>query len=169
MDAFQVEAVKRAKKRLQREETNKGAGPTEIVDAVNVFLTLDADTHPNIGCPHEDRIKFREAIRPLSQNLESVPIGSTHNIEDSLNEFNWNVLVEEVAHRVDEYSLRLSPAKRQFNHVRLEGQCEAFSVVRLTHGLEPLGHSLRIAEFTSGADLIAARDRVPCRLRPFDA
>ena len=65
-----------------------------------------------------------------------------------------HVLVEQVAHRVDEDRLRLLPLERQVEHLRLERELEAVRVVRLPHRLQALGHPLGVAVLAAGLILL---------------
>ena len=46
----------------------------------------------------------------LRQHLEHVPVGPLHRVEDAVNEYRRDLLVEEVAHRVDEDHARTPPS-----------------------------------------------------------
>ena len=79
-----------------------------------------------------------------------------------------NVLVEQVAHRVDEDHLRRAPPQRLRELLRDEPQIEALLVRMAWHAAEPLGERLGVAVLAAGADLRAAADRVPRRVGPLD-
>ncbi len=100
---------------------------------------------------------LRGARRAWS-DLEAVPVRAVHDVEDALDVLERHVLVEEVAHRVDEDCLRLLPSQRELEHVRLQRQLEAVAVVRLTHRLQSLRHALGVAVLAAGANLRAAGD-----------
>ena len=48
----------------------------------------------------------------LGQDLELVPMTLLHDRENLLDELNGNVLVKQIAHRVDEDTTRLTPTQR---------------------------------------------------------
>jgi DNA-binding PadR family transcriptional regulator len=48
------------------------------------------------------------AIAP-GDDLEEVPVSASHDVADPRDEVGWNLLVKEVAHRVDEYLSRTAP------------------------------------------------------------
>ena len=77
--------------------------------------------------------------------------------------------MEQVAHRVDEDSLRFLPPEREFEGVFVGGELEAVSVVWLSHRLEAFGHAFGVAVPTPGAYLRTAGDGVPRRFGPFDS
>ena len=68
-----------------------------------------------------------------------------HHVEDLQDEIERDVLVEQVAHRIDEDHARLPPMQRQIEHVRMERELKAVTVVGLAHGAEPLRHALGVA------------------------
>ena len=54
-----------------------------------------------------------------------MPVSQSHNVADSSDVVDWNVLVKEVAHRVDEDLPRASPLQRLLKLLGHESQVEA--------------------------------------------
>lgn len=90
-----------------------------------------------------------------------------HDIEHPIDEAFWNVLVEKIAHRVDEINRGLS-AKQGL--MKSERQCayffETLFVAGYTHGLQAARHRFGITMLAAGADFRAADDRIPCAFSP---
>jgi len=97
-----------------------------------------------------------------------VPVGSVHDVKDFVNVIRRHLLMEQIAHRVDEDNLRLFPFERRFEGLSLNGELETVLVVGLAHGFEARCHALGIAVLASRADLCAAGDGIPGGLGPFD-
>ena len=97
-----------------------------------------------------------------------MPMRLRHDRKNLADVFDGNVLVKEIAHRVDEDSLRLLPSQRKLEHVWLKGHLKAVNVVGLAHGLQPLGHPLGVTVLTARADFGTAGYGVPGRFGPFD-
>ena len=76
--------------------------------------------------------------------------------------------MKQVAHRVHEHHLWSSPAERLGEFVRNKPQVESLFVGVTLHAAEPLGERLRIAVLASRADLRAAPNWIPGRVRPPD-
>jgi hypothetical protein len=93
---------------------------------------------------------------------------SVHDRENLLDEFEWHILVKEIAHRIDKNEARRFPPKRNRQGLRLQRKPETVDVLRLTHCLEPERHPFGVAELAAGADLCAAGNRVPRCLGPFN-
>jgi hypothetical protein len=72
-------------------------------EAVLTILDADAEGHViEIGHPSQfTPQQFPESLVPLGENLKNVPASPSHNVADARDVVGWNVLVKEVAHRVD--------------------------------------------------------------------
>jgi len=97
-----------------------------------------------------------------------VLLSLVHSIEYLLDKVRGYILMKKVAHRIDEYHLGLFPLPRQIKNVRMTGQLEAVSVVRLAHRLQSFRHSLGVAVLTAAAYLRATGYRIPRRFGPFN-
>lgn len=97
-----------------------------------------------------------------------MPVSTFHYVEDLLNIVQRDILMKKIAHRIDEDRLRLFPAKRPFEHMRLERKLETICIVPLTHRLQTSRHLFRVAILTARTKLVTAGHRVPGRLGPFD-
>lgn len=58
-----------------------------------------------------------------------------HRREDSADELRRRAVVEQVVHRIDEDPTRLTPAFRQLEEVRVQGDRAPVTVARKAHGL----------------------------------
>ena len=108
-----------------------------------------------------------EARTPLGQNLEFMPMGIFHHVEDTIDEAEGDFLVKQVAHRVDEDHPRFAPPQRLFQPFGAELKIEAILKGVARHATEPLREPFGIAIVAAGTDLRATRDRVPRRVSPF--
>ena len=97
-----------------------------------------------------------------------MPIRPLHRVEDAPDEGAGNLLVEQIAHRVDEHAARLPPAERLLESLGPEPQVEALLVGVGLHTPEPLCDPFRVAVVAARADLRAPRHGVPRRVSPFD-
>ena len=95
-----------------------------------------------------------------------MPIRPIHYVKYAGYELERNILVEEVAHAVDEDGLRLFPGHGQFEGVLVQGQLEGIPVVGGAHGLQPFRHAFGIAVLAAGADLGASGEWVPSGFGP---
>ena len=105
----------------------------------------------------------------LGEHLVDVPIGAFHGVEYALDVLRGNVLVEEIAHRVDEDELRTPPVCGLFEAVGAKGQIKAGLERVPLDASEALGKALGIAMVATGADLCAAGNGVPGAVGPLDS
>src|SRR4051812_26553012 len=105
---------------------------------------------------------------PFSEDLKSVLRTRCHDLEHLLDECERNILLEQIAHRVNEDQAWRSPSKRNGQRIVMESQLEAVAVVRFPHRLKPYRHPLGVTIFAARADLCAPRHRVPRCLGPLD-
>lgn len=139
-----------------------------MVDAVVVLTAFNGDAHPDVFGPWQVFIEQRQLLGPLGQNLVDMPACPVHDIKNLHDEGLGSMDMEQVAHGVHENHLRLFPAERQIDRVRVDSQLEAVAVVGRAHGMKPAGHSFGIAVPASGADFRAAGDGVPGAFGPFN-
>jgi hypothetical protein len=135
---------------------------------VDVARRLDTHAHPDVDWPWKAYSHLGQAVGPLRENLESVPVCGDHGVKNLGNEPFRNVLVEQVTHGVHEDSPGLTPSERQPDKIGLERDLEAVSIPGLTHGSQSVRHPLGIAVLASRADLCAARNGIPCAFGPLD-
>src|SRR5918992_2146663 len=100
----------------------------------------------------------------LCEHLEDVPVAFRHDLEDLLQEIQGHLLMEQVAHGVDEYATWLTPAPRFIQAFWVEGEVEAIWEVLM----EAFRESFGIAVFAARAYLVAPDGRVPGLVRPLD-
>ena len=105
----------------------------------------------------------------LGKDLIDVPIGALHGVEYALNVLGGNVLVEEIAHRIDEDELWTPPLHGLFEAFGAKGQIEARLERVSFDAAKTLGKALGIAMVATGANLRAASDRVPSAVSPLDS
>ena len=92
----------------------------------------------------------------LGQDLVGVPVGLLHDAADGEDIVKRHVLVEEVAHGVDEDPARLGPEEGLGQLVGDEAEVEALLVGMAGHAAKALGEGLGVAMGAAGADLGAA-------------
>ena len=97
-----------------------------------------------------------------------MPVGAFHRVEHGIDEAARHLLVEQVAHRIDEDHARPTPGKRLAQPLRPKREVEAALERMAGHSAKPLGEALGIATIAAGADLAAPGYRIPSRIRPFD-
>ncbi len=114
MNSFEIQSTERAQKWLKRKELNLRAGSAKVIDPIFVIGILYANTLPDICSPLEPRRKVAKSFRPLGEDLELVPSRPIHDRENTLNERNRHIFVEQVAHGVDKNGARLLPPQRVF-------------------------------------------------------
>jgi hypothetical protein len=73
-----------------------------VVDAMGIVRILNTNAHPNIIVPGKFPREFHQSLGSLGQNLKYVPISFSHDIKDVANEFQRNVRMKKIAHRIDE-------------------------------------------------------------------
>src|SRR5581483_6398225 len=91
-----------------------------------------------------------------------------HRLEDALDIRKGNVVVEQVAHGVDEDHLRPTPAPRHIEQVRMQGYFKTIAVTVSPHCLKTTGHTFCIAVLATLADLGTSRHGIPGHLRPLN-
>ena len=62
------------------------------------FCVLDTCSHPYVRLPRELIAHSQHSFWPLSENLITMPVSTTHDIEYTLNELIWHIFMEQVAH-----------------------------------------------------------------------
>lgn len=91
-----------------------------------------------------------------------------HRIEHAPNEFAWNLLVKQIAHRIHENHARGTPAERLLQ--TLGSKCEVKAGFERMSGrpAKTLGKTFSVAMIATGTDLGAPGDRVPSCVGPLD-
>ena len=169
---MEVKSSQWAQEGLSADEANGGRDLAEAVDAPSVPYRLHGDPHPDVvgnglhlgaSAMPED-----QAISALGENLENVLGRAAHDVEDAIDVLHGDLLMEEVAHAVNEDALGGAPAERELELIGVERDRETVAVAWIPHRLEPSGEALGIAEFAARRDLGAARNRVPRGIGPFN-
>ena len=109
-----------------------------------------------------------QPFRTLGQHLVGMPVGPDHHPDDGEDLVVGDVLVEQVAHRVDEDHLGTGQPERLEEFLRDSSQVEPLLVGMAGDAPEPLGEDLGIAVGASRADLGTPPDRVPGDVGPLD-
>src|SRR6266536_3796544 len=112
---------------------------------------------------------FAQALRALGKDLEGVLRTLAHDRERALDEFERDLVLEKVAHRIDEDHARLRPSLRGIEKICMKRRRETRGVTRAPHRVQSFRHALRVAVLAALADLAAAGYRVPRHLGPLDA
>jgi hypothetical protein len=120
--------------------------------------------HPSQLTPQQ----FSESLVPLGEDLKNVPVSTSHHVAAARDVLVWNVLVKEVAHRVDKNFPWTSPMQWLIEPFGNESEIEPLLERVSRHTAETFREQLRIAEFAARAHLRAAADGVPGCVRPFD-
>ena len=131
-------------------------------------LILHAGPEPDIRPEREPQglDLVLHSVRPLGQYLVGVLRCVEHRGPHVHQKLVRYILVEEVAHAVDEDTLGLAPVAWGVETVWVKGHVEA--VREPLAASEPLSHCLGVAVVTPRGDLGAARDWVPCGVGPTD-
>ena len=167
VDAVEVE-LERAQQRLAGEELDCGGGVAQQGDARGPALVFDGDAHPDVVGPGQRGGELGEPLGALGEHLVAVLVRRLHHLEDLVDVVVGHVLVEEVAHGVDEDGARLRPAERLVEALGAQLQLEAALVGVAGDAAEALGEGFGVAVGAAGADLGAARDGVPGGVGPLD-
>ena len=105
----------------------------------------------------------------LRQDLEEMPIGLLHDIEDTIHELQRDILMEEVTHGVNEYSTRTTPTEGLINPLGTQGQIKSHLEMMPRDTTEALRESLGIAVIAAQRNLGATRQRIPSRIGPLNS
>jgi len=144
-----------------------------MIDAgQTMFFIFDADAPPDMrfggSKSQAGREKMLQALGSFCEHLKSVPTGGGHNFRDSDDVFLGDLVVEEIAHRVDEDHFRCAPAERFGQFFWNETQVEPPLVRVAFYAAETFGEGFGVAVFAAWTDFGAAPNRVPGCVRPFD-
>src|SRR5271166_1435096 len=104
----------------------------------------------------------------FGQNLERVPVRCPHDFANPGDVLGRHRLVEEIAHRIDEYPLWRAPFQRGFQLFGNEPEVEAEFERMPGHSAKSLGKPFGITMLATGADLRATADRIPGSVGPLD-
>ena len=168
VDIRQVQGLHWADERFHGKKTDSCRHGAQIGNPAHAFGILDSHPHPEVVGPMKFGGESGQAVCALGEDLVNVMRCFCDNAKHLLDEGIGHILVEEVAHGVDEDSLWLPPFQRKIQCPFVARDPKAMSVVGLPHGLQAFCHTLGIAIQTAGADLCAAGDGVPRCLGPFD-
>jgi hypothetical protein len=97
-----------------------------------------------------------------------MPVGALHSVEHLVDEYARHVLVEQVAHGINEYHAGLAPAQGLLDSLWPQRQIEAKRKGMARNAAKPLREALGVAVIAPATDLSATRYRVPGHVSPFD-
>jgi len=69
----------------------------------------------------------------------------THNVKDFRDKIEGDIVVEKVAHRIDEDCVRLLPMQRHFKGVRMCRNIETIDIIATACGFQAQSHTFGIA------------------------
>jgi len=168
VNVLQVQAFERTKQRLGTDEAYGGRRRSKVVRSMHEAAVLNADTHPDVGMPRQSGREFSQALVTLRQHLEGVPRRLAHHGKDFLDKRHRNVLMEQIAHRVDEDHSRATPAQRLHEPLRPEAKIKALFVRVSRYASPAFSEGLGVAVCAARRHLAATRDGVPRGFRPFN-
>ena len=160
------------RKGLDGQETNGNRRPSKMPDSGGSSVILDGHPAPDVPrrlapfvSPFQIALHQRASFR---QYLKDVAVGFLHDIEDAINEFCRNFLVEQITHRIHEYLSGSFPREWLGEPFRAECQVEPSFEGMPRRTPEPLGEAFGIAIVAAARDLGAACHRVPGSVGPFN-
>jgi hypothetical protein len=112
MNARQVQGREWSDERFRGHETDMCRNLAQMVGTEHVTVVLDTDSHPDVRRPVDLLRDGPQSARSLGQNLIGVLRANSHDIEHTANELQWDVIVEQVTHRIHEDPPRGSPMER---------------------------------------------------------
>src|SRR5689334_21840688 len=104
----------------------------------------------------------------LRQDLEGVPVGPRHHLEDLSHVAHRNALMEYIAHRVDEDHPRPLPFERLAESRWPQAQIKALLIRTAGDPTPTVGEGFGVAVSASRRHLLAARHLIPRRFSPLD-
>ena len=129
MNILQVHRLQRTEQRLKGNEAHGGIGLLQVLEARQGRVVFDGHAEPDMrGSSMVPVALLNETAHQrtaLGKHLIDMPIGALHRVEYALDVLGGNVLVEEIAHRIDEYELRMPPVYRLFEALGAKGQIKA--------------------------------------------
>ena len=172
MNILQVHRVYWTEQRLEGNEAHGGVGLLQVPEARQGRVIFDGHSEPDMwGSSLVPVALLDEAAHQrtaLGKHLIDMPIGALHGVEYALDVLGGNILVEEIAHRIDEDELWTPPLHGLFEAFGAKGQVEARLERVSLDATKTLRKALGIAMVATGANLRAAGDRVPSAVSPLD-
>lgn len=104
----------------------------------------------------------------LGEDLEDMPVCRLHCAEHLVNEGRWHLLVEEVAHGVDEDQARHAPRERLVEAFGARRQVEPLLKGVAGQTAEAFGKSFGVAMVTAARDLGTPGDGIPGGVCPLN-
>ncbi len=147
-------------------------GLKKVKDAlIGGILILDGYTQPNIIRNGQGRSfgpgeagQFSHTIRSFGEDHEGMAGGLCHDGKDLLDEFNGNIQMEEIGHRIDENPAGFSPMERNVQPVGMNSDIGELALTP-----KAVGEALGIAVGTAPTDFCTAGGRVPDFITPINS
>lgn len=98
-----------------------------------------------------------------------MPIGGLHSVENAILEIRRYVLMEKIAHGIDEHPARSPPRKRLSKTLRAKRKIESALKRMPGRASKSLGDPLSVAIVAAARDLSATRYRIPRGISPFNS
>lgn len=95
---------------------------TDLRSVATSELTRRAHDRPSTAA-HPAAVP--QSLVPFGEDLKNVPVGPSHGVANASDLVGWNVLVKEVAHRVDEDLPRAPPVQRLIELFRNQSEIGA--------------------------------------------
>src|SRR5579862_1390514 len=103
----------------------------------------------------------------LGEHLVSMPRRSLHHATDFRDVVDRDVVMKEIAHRVDEDALRQAPLERNLELFGHEAKIKSPLERMARDAAKSFRESFGIAMFATRTELGASANRIPCRIGPF--
>ena len=98
------------------------------VSDIDDALILHAHPHPDVRRPGEPIGQLAQAVASLGQDLKGMLRRVEHRIERARDELERHILMEQIAHRVDEDHSGTLPLQRCRQKILMQRQVEAIAV-----------------------------------------
>src|SRR5262245_83049 len=137
-----------------------------------IFAILNTYSPPNIWLLCSETQFCAEqvphSLRPLGQDLISMPTGLDHHFSHSNDIIIGHITVKKVAHRINKYHLRSLPVNWLGKLFRYKAQIKALFIRMTFNSTKTFGKCFGITASASRADLGASANRVPGSVCPLD-
>lgn len=173
IDPAQVDSSDVLEQWLDGQKANPRLRRSEDTDSWDtVLLVLNTDTPPDVWLPSsfaERRTEERShPVRALGEHLIDMPVGLQHHGSDRCNIGVRNALVKQIAHGIHEDHARRSPAQGFIQLLGDEPKVEPLLERMTGDAAKAFCERFGVTVGTSGANLRAASNGIPGRIRPLD-
>src|SRR5690606_1538188 len=112
IDAFERQIRDRSEQGFHRKEPHGCRNRLKILHARDVCRVLDRHALPHVGRPRHAWRQHPQPGTTLREDLEPMPMGATHRLEDLADERLGDFLVKEITHAVHENPSWSPPPER---------------------------------------------------------